>query len=141
MDNFLSFRDDQTSTEEAVSLEAFLGQSNANVVRIEPGEDARALLPHIDRIARVEISFPAYTDGRGYSSAQILREQGYVAELRACGDVLVDQLPYMRRCGFDSFASDAPLDPKVVKSSLERYDDQYQKTVDGRQPIWAKRHG
>jgi uncharacterized protein (DUF934 family) len=49
-------------------------------VRIEPGEDARALLPHLDRLALVEVTFPAFTDGRGFSSARILREAGFTGE-------------------------------------------------------------
>tara|TARA_R110000782_G_scaffold78276_4_gene155102 strand:- start:40684 stop:41115 length:432 start_codon:yes stop_codon:yes gene_type:complete len=140
MAELLSFREGDSVSEAPVSLEEFLGASNATAVRIVPGEDARALLPHLDRIALVEVAFPAFGDGRGYSSAQILREAGYAGELRASGDVLVDQLFPMRRAGFDSFAPDAPLDPAVVEASLSRYADVYQKTVDGRRPIWAKRH-
>ena len=140
MVDHLDFRNGAVSTETPVPIEEFLGASNATAVRIEPGEDARALLPHLDRLALVEVSFPVFGDGRGYSSARILREAGYQGELRASGDVLVDQLFAMRRSGFDSFAPNAPLDPAVVKASLERYADVYQKTVDGRRPIWAKRH-
>ncbi len=140
MADLLDFRDGAVSAESPVAIEEFLGASNATAVRIEPGEDARALLPHLDRIALVEVAFPAFGDGRGYSAARILREAGYLGELRASGDVLVDQLFAMRRVGFDSFAPNAPLDPVVVKASLERYADVYQKTVDGRRPIWAKRH-
>lgn len=79
--------------------------------------------------------------GRGYSAAQILREAGYKGELRASGDVLVDQIAYMRRCGFDAFAPDAPIDQKVMKEALERYDEVYQSTTDSRAPIWKLRHG
>ena len=53
------------------------------------GEDVRALLPFLDRLALVEISFPSFRDGRGYSAARILREAGYTGELRAVGDVLI----------------------------------------------------
>lgn len=141
MVDFLSFRDDEATQEPTVTLESFQGQSNATAVRIEPGEDARELLPYLDRISLVEVNFPSFGDGRGYSVARILREAGYTGELRAVGDVLVDQLFYMRRCGFDSFAPNAPLDANVVEASLERYSHVYQKTADGRQPVWALRHG
>lgn len=140
MADFLSFRDDEPGQEPAVTLEAFAGQSNATAVRIEPGEDARELLPLLDRLSLVEVNFPAYTDGRGYSAARILREAGYQGELRAVGDVLVDQISYMRRCGFDSFKPDHPLDEADVEAALSVFPDVYQKTVDGRRPIWAKRH-
>lgn len=140
MADFLSFRGDEPTEEPAVTLEFFDSQSNASAVRIEPGEDTRELLPFIDRLALVEVNFPAYTDGRGYSAARILREAGYAGELRAVGDVLVDQIAYMRRCGFDSFKPGHPLDEADVDAALARYEDVYQKTVDGSRPIWAKRH-
>lgn len=139
MAEFLSFRDGDAAQEPAVTVEAFTGQSNATAVRIEPGDDARELLPHLDRIALVEVNFPAFGDGRGYSAARILRELGYDGELRAVGNVLVDQIVAMRRCGFDSFRPDKPLDDATVERALNRYADVYQKTVDGRSPVWAKR--
>lgn len=140
MADFLSFREGDAAQEPAVTVEAFTGQSNATAVRIEPGEDARDLLPHLDRLSLVEVNFPAYGDGRGYSAARILRESGYAGELRAVGDVLVDQIVAMRRCGFDSFHPAKPLDDAAVERALNRYDDVYQRTIDGRQPVWAKRH-
>lgn len=125
-----------------LSLEAFLAApGNATAVRIEPGDDARALLPYCDRLALVEVTFPVFGDGRGYSSARLLREAGYRGELRASGDVLVDQLAALRRCGFDTAAPDAPLDAAVAKASLTRFADVYQAAADGRTPIWARRAG
>ena len=140
MVEFLSFRDGEAAQEPAVTVESFTGQSNSTAVRIEAGEDARELLPYLDRLSLVEVNFPAYGDGRGYSAARILREAGYQGELRAVGDVLVDQLSAMRRCGFDSFRPDKALDDAAVERALNRYADVYQKTVDGRSPVWAKRH-
>ena len=137
----LRFRDDEPHDEPAVTLDSFIGQSNAAAVRLEAGDDARALLPQIDQLALIEVSFPGYRDGRGYSTARILREAGYTGELRAQGDVLVDQIPLMRRCGFDSFAPQAPIDIDVLRASLERYDTPYQKAADGAVPVWKLRHG
>jgi uncharacterized protein (DUF934 family) len=137
----LSFRDDEPVMEPAVTLEAFLDQSNATAVRIEPGEDARALLPHLDRVSLVEISFPAFTDGRGYSVAQILREEGYEGELRACGDVLLDQIRHMRRCGFDSFAPEKPISREAADKAIGRFEHVYQRAADARTPVWKLRHG
>jgi len=137
----LRFRDDEPLEEPAVTLDAFLGQSNATAVRLESDEDARALLPQIGRLTLVEIAFPKFRDGRGYSAGRILREAGYTGELRAAGDVLVDQIPLMRRCGFDSFAPEASIDPAALERALNRYDHVYQKAADGRTPVWARRHG
>ncbi len=139
---FLSLREGGVTTEvPAVTLESFAGQSNATAVRIEPGEDARELLPHIGQVALVEVNFPVFGDGRGYSAARILREAGYAGELRAVGDVAVDQLSHMVRCGFDSFLPDKPLDPASVEAALGRFPNFYQKAADAARPIWALRHG
>ena len=137
----LRFRDDEPVDHAAVTVDSFLDQSNAAAVRIEPGDDARALLPHLGRIALVEVNFPVFGDGRGYSSARILREAGFTGELRAVGDVAVDQIAYMRRCGFDAFAPDKPLDPADVQAAFDRWPEVYQPTTDGRVPIWQLRHG
>ncbi len=137
----IRLRDDEVHEEPAVSLDSFLDQSNATAVRIEAGEDARQLLPFLDRLSLIEIDFTVFGDGRGYSSAQILREAGYTGELRASGDVLVDQIAYMRRCGFDAFAPDAPINPEDMQAALSRYEHVYQATSDQRTPIWSLRHG
>ena len=137
----LRYRDDVAHEEPAVTLDAFLAQSNAAAVRVESGEDARELLPHLDRLKLIEVAFPTFRDGRGYSTARILREGGYRGELRAQGDVLVDQIRFLRRCGFDSFAPDQPLDPVAVERALTRYDDVYQPAADAAVPIWKLRHG
>ncbi len=137
----LRFRDDEPVADPAVTVDSFGDQTNAAAVRLEPGDDARDLLPHLDRIKLVEVNFPVFGDGRGYSAARILREAGYAGELRAVGDVLVDQLAYMRRCGFDSFAPERELNQADAAAALARYPDVYTPTVDGLAPIWAKRHG
>ena len=131
----------ESQEQPAVTLDAFLDQSNATAVRLEPDEDARLLIPHLDRLALIEIAFPKYRDGRGYSSARILREAGYMGELRAQGDVLVDQMLFMKRCGFDSFAPESPLNEDAVAAALARYPEVYQRAADDRVPVWKLRHG
>ncbi|WP_439568125.1 DUF934 domain-containing protein [Sphingopyxis sp.] len=127
--------------EPCVTLDAFLDQSNATAVRLESDEDARALIPHLDRLALIEVAFPKFRDGRGYSSARILREAGYTGELRAQGDVLVDQIAYLKRCGFDSFAPEKSLNPADVEAALSRWPEHYQTAADAAVPIWKLRHG
>ncbi|WP_371431705.1 DUF934 domain-containing protein [Novosphingobium sp.] len=141
VENALRYRDDEPVADPAVTVDAFAEQTNASAVRIEPGDDARILLPHLGRLSLVEVNFPAYTDGRGYSAARILREHGYDGELRAVGDVLLDQLSHMRRCGFDSFAPNQAIDRAAADKALATWPEVYQKTVDGRAAIWTKRHG
>ena len=137
----LFFRSDAPRSEPVVALADFLSASNATAVRIEPADDARNLLPHLDRIALVEVAFPAFRDGRGYSSARILREAGYTGELRAEGDVLTDQVPLMVRCGFDSFAPRAPIDAEAVNRAVNRFPHVYQAAADANAPVWKHRHG
>ena len=91
-------------------LDAFLTlvtESNAVGlgVIINPADDVTKLEPYLDRIALVAINFPAFNDGRGFSHASLLRDRlGYLGEVRAVGDVLIDQVPLMLRTGFTSFA-------------------------------------
>lgn len=141
MVDVLRFRDDPQADEPAVTLDAFLDQSNAGSVRIEAGDDVRRLEPTLERVRLVEIDFPRFRDGRGFSSARILREMGYTGEIKATGDVLVDLVWFMRRCGFDSFAPNAPFDMDDVNASLARYPHVYQHAADDAVPIWALRHG
>ncbi|MEL7199024.1 MAG: DUF934 domain-containing protein [Pseudomonadota bacterium] len=134
------FRDDEPADHGTVTVDSALDQSNATAVRIEPGDDARALLPFLDRLALVEVNFPSFADGRGYSAARILREAGYEGELRAVGDVLIDQLSHMRRCGFDAFAPDQKLDENDAARAFATWDNVYQATIDGRPTIQELRH-
>ena len=136
----LRYRDDEPVDHPAVTVDSFLDQTNANAVRIEPGDDARLLLPLLDRLALVEINFPSFGDGRGYSAARILREAGYTGELRAVGDVLIDQLSHMRRCGFDAFAPDTPFDEEDAARAFATWDNVYQHAADRRRPIPELRH-
>ena len=135
------FRDDEPVGDPGVTVDAFGEQSNASAVRLEPGDEARDLLPHLDRLRLIEVNFPTFGDGRGYSAARILREAGYTGDLRAVGEVLVEQIALMRRCGFDAFAPEAPLDPADAEAAWNRYAEVYQPTTDGRSPIWGLRHG
>ena len=55
--------------------------------------------------------------------------------------MLVDQLPLMRRCGFDSFAPEAEIDADALTRALDRYDFRYQRAADAAVPVWKLRHG
>lgn len=135
------YRDDPVADEPVVSLDSFVDQSNAVSVRIEAGDDVALLIPHLDRVRLVEIDFPRFRDGRGFSTARILREAGYTGEIKAVGDVLVDLVFFMRRCGFDSFAPNVPIEPEVMAAAMSRYQNVYQQAADEAVPIWTLRHG
>lgn len=135
------WRDDVGYDGPVLAFADFDGDSNAAAVRIDPADDARGLVPHLARLRLIEVSFPKYRDGRGYSAARILREAGYTGELRAAGDVLVDQISFMRRVGFDSLAPTKPLNEDDVAAALARYPYVYQKAADAAVPVWALRNG
>lgn len=137
----LSFRDASPYEGPVVALADYAAASNTAAVRIEAGEDARALIPHLARLRLIEVAFPKYRDGRGYSSARILREAGFTGELRAAGDVLIDQMIFLRRAGFDSFAPAQALNPAAVEVALKRFPFVYQKAADTARPVWARRDG
>jgi uncharacterized protein (DUF934 family) len=140
-ETLIRLRDDAASTAPVIAFADLAGASNAVAVRLMPGDDARVLLPLLGQLELVEVVFPGFTDGRGYSTARILREYGYAGELRAVGDVGIDQLSHYHRTGFDAFAPDQPIAAEAVRKALATWPQVYQRTVDGRAPIWALRHG
>lgn len=134
------FRNDEVVDHGTVTVDACCDQTNATAVRIEPGDDARELLPFLERLALVEINFPSFGDGRGYSAARILREAGFDGELRAVGDIGIDQLSHLRRCGFDAFAPNKALDETDAQRAFATWDNVYQRTADSRPTIQELRH-
>jgi len=118
-----------------VPLALWLGNRDAlrargNVgVWLAPAEDPFALAEDIASIRVIAVDFPAFTDGRGYSTARLLRERlGYTGELRAVGDVQRDQLYYLSQVGFDAFALAEGRDVDAALASLDDFSDGYQST-------------
>ncbi|AJE15210.1 oxidoreductase [Stutzerimonas balearica] len=103
----------------------------------EPVEEIAEDLQHFQVIA---LNFPSFTDGRHYSSARLLRERyGFKGEIRAIGDVLRDQLFYLRRCGFDAFAIRADRDPYDALQGLKDFSVAYQAAADEPMPLFRRR--
>jgi len=120
--------------------EVILARNTQIGVRLAPDDDPHALEPFLDRLALIEVDFPKYTDGRGYSHAQLLRRRlGYTSELRAVGHVLTDQILYMHRSGFDAYSTLRADLPKVI-SALEEYSAFYQPAADQQTSVFARRH-
>lgn len=110
-------------------------------VRIKPGDDVRLLEPFLEKLTLIEVSFPGFRDGRGYSTARILREDlKFTGIIRAVGDVLRDQLFYMLRCGFDEFAVKDRDPSEAILSAARRFSTTYQGAADAARPTWALRH-
>jgi len=111
-------------------------------VWLEPHDDPASIAGDLACFALIAVRFPKFTDGRGYSIAALLRTRhGYTGELRAIGDVGRDQLFYLKRCGFDSFALPPHRDPEAALASLEDFRDRYQGSVDQPLPLFRRRHG
>jgi phosphoadenosine phosphosulfate reductase len=80
--------------------EAFLANPHPLGLLVVPGDRIEDVEADLGRFASIAIKFPAFSDGRGYSTARLLNERfKYAGEIRAVGDVLQDQIPLMRRCG------------------------------------------
>ena len=110
------------------------------VLRLEPGDDPAAAAARLRGAARVEVNFPSFTDGRGYSIARLLRERyGYEGELRAVGDVQRDQLFYLSRCGFDAFLLREGEDAEEAIAALQDFSDAYQASAAQPQPLFRRR--
>ena len=90
-------------------------------------------------VTRIDLQFPAFTDGRAYSQAFLLRRRlGFAGELRATGDVLIDQLVQMQRTGFDVAVLAEGVDASAAQRQLDRYAGFYQGSAVETQPHFAK---
>jgi len=106
---------------------------------LAPTDDPACTIEFFDWIELIAVQFPKFTDGRGYSSAVLLRNRyGWRGELRALGDVLPDQLFALRRVGFDSFALRADRDPIAALGAFEPFSDVYQGSVDPPLPFFRR---
>jgi len=123
-----TLEDSAASARYLVTLETFLAFADAQReeiisrigVELQPGEAVDALLPYLARLPLIALAFPAYTDGRSYSKAQLLKERhGYQGELRATGDILLDQVAHMLRVGFTSLeVTHQPTIERLEKGDL-----------------------
>jgi uncharacterized protein (DUF934 family) len=79
--------------------------SRFDAVILQNTDSLDALIPELHRLQLICLDFPDAVDGRGYTQASLLRNRyGYTNELRAIGEVQVDQLFLLKRVGFDSYA-------------------------------------
>jgi uncharacterized protein (DUF934 family) len=96
-------------------------------------DDVLQLGERLKGVRLIALRFPKFTDGRAYSQARLLRERlGYGGELRATGAVFLDQLPFLLRCGFDSFESDQKGFGPALAKARTLFSVVYQPTGDGR---------
>lgn len=109
-------------------------------VWLDSDEEAEEIGADVGKFQVIALNFPAFTDGRSYSNARLLRDRyGYKGELRAIGDVLRDQLFYLHRCGFDAFAIRADKDPYEALEGLKDFSVTYQAAADEPLPLFRRR--
>ncbi|MNZ40550.1 hypothetical protein D3C78_580720 [compost metagenome] len=130
-----------------VPLGLWLESSHALKVRdgglgvwLQSHEQIEDIVDDLKYFQVIALDFPAFTDGRHFSSARLLRERyGYQGEIRAIGDVLRDQLFFMQRCGFDAFAVRPDRDPYDALKGLSDFSVTYQTGVDQPLPLFRRR--
>lgn len=94
----------------------------------------------LPRLPLIAVDFPAFKDGRGFTNARELRERfDYQGEVRAIGDVLRDQIFYMKRCGINAFDLRGDQDPDVCLAALHDFRDSYQPRIDQPLPLFRRR--
>ncbi len=122
-----------------------LAKRNAPLgVRLRSDQPPGEIAGDLDHFAVIALEFPKFTDGRAYSYARLLRERhGYAGELRAVGNVLRDQFPFMVRCGFDAF--EVPDGARIEDwlASRDAISVSYQPATNGRAtiPVLRRAHG
>ena len=101
------------------------GATGLNVIQLANDTDPRTV--SLDGVERIDLNFPKFTDGRAYSQAFMLRRRlGFTGELRATGDVLIDQLVQMQRSGFDVAVLRADQNLDFAQRQFDRYPAFYQ---------------
>jgi uncharacterized protein (DUF934 family) len=138
---------DLNGDELIVPLTLWLARSDEILARKKPvgvwldsSEAAEAIAGDLKHFALVAVNFPKFTDGRGFSTARLLRERyAYRGEIRAIGDVLQDQLFFMKRCGIDAYAVREDKDIEKALAGLRAFSESYQAAVDQPQPLFRRR--
>ncbi len=125
---------------------AALAARNAPLgLRLAPGEPLDGIAADLPRFAVIALDFPKYSDGRAFSTARLLREKwGYAGELRAVGNVLNDQIAFMRRVGFDTLeVTHPPTRRALVEGRIAEVTLHYQPTAVPEPPVgtrpWLRR--
>ena len=115
--------------------------SKSNIgVWLDSHEEPSVLAEDANSLPVIAINFPKFADGRGYSYARLLRERfNFEGEIRAIGDVLQDQLFYMKRCGFNAFSVREDRDIEQALNGLSDFSNSYQAGCDNPIPQFRRR--
>jgi uncharacterized protein (DUF934 family) len=119
---------------------ALTDSSKKIAVWLDCDETAEMIADDLADLNLIALNFPAFTDGRSYSTATKLRQHyNYTGELRAIGDILRDQLTFLKRCGFDSFDVSDDVKEADALGAFEDFTENYQSTVEKTEPLFRRR--
>ena len=107
-------------------------------LKVNGSEDIQQVITESQPLKLIVIEIPAFTDGRGFSFARMLRRAGFQGEIRATGDVSRDRLTFLKRCGFNAF--DIPEDrysPELHQAFTE-ISVHYQGAADNAKPVYRQ---
>jgi uncharacterized protein (DUF934 family) len=108
-------------------------------VWLESDEEVEALADDLAQLPVVALNFPKFVDGRGFSSARLLRDRyDYRGEIRAIGNVIQDQLFMLQRCGFSQFCLADEVNLEAAATSLNDFSDSYQTGADQAEPLFKR---
>lgn len=127
---------------ESTDKEALIAKRDKGTlgIQLNAGDTADLLAEESKGFALINVEFPKFADGRGYSAARLLRERfAYNGELRAVGDVLYDQLFFMMRCGFNAMAMREDQDLDLAVKGFETFSAPYQGDVNDSRPLFRRR--
>lgn len=121
--------------------ESLIARDSKLGVRLKSDESPEDIVDDLRHLEVIALEFPAFRDGRAYSHARHLRERyGFEGEIRAVGDVLMEQIHFMLRTGFNALelGGDDPL--RDFQAALQDFSVWYQPTGDGRPTAVQLRH-
>ena len=112
-------------------------EPNVNVLAVANDADVTQL--SLEGVDRIELNFPKFTDGRAFSQAYLLRRRvKFAGDIRATGDVLIDQLVQMQRTGFSSAVLKEGKDVADAQRQFDRYPEYYQADANAARPHFAR---
>lgn len=119
--------------------ESLLQRGNVGVW-LAADQEPELIRDDLAKLPVIALDFPAFTDGRAFTSARLLRERfAYTGEIRAIGDVFRDQLWYMSRCGFNAYAIKEGKNIEDALQGLNDFSEAYQVSVERQEPLFRRR--
>ncbi|MDM0051606.1 DUF934 domain-containing protein [Variovorax sp. J22R115] len=122
-----------------IAAEDHVDNGDPNVLQLANDADPLAIEVCLDDVERIDLDFPKFTDGRAYSQAFLLRRRlGFKGDIRATGDVLIDQLVQMQRTGFSSAVLKEGVDASAAHRQFDRFAAFYQGDAVQATPIFKR---